>query len=37
VDIPEAEDSAASVEAAAEAAGPPGVGRALKNRRPCDG
>jgi hypothetical protein len=35
--IPEAEDLAASAEAAAEAAGPPGVGRAFRNRRDCDG
>jgi hypothetical protein len=37
VATPEAEDSAPSAEAAAEAVGPLGVGRSMKNRRPCDG
>jgi hypothetical protein len=35
--IPEAEDLADSVEVAVEAAGRQGVGRALRNRRDCDG
>ena len=37
VATPEAEDSAASAEAAVEAVGPLGVGRSMKNGRRCDG